>query len=184
METVGISIVIAALCLFLAVWTTKLFNRLIKLKALNDEGWNGVLTVLKRRRDLIPNILRVAEVYVMTNESETLRNITQARVHEQAARSVAETAKAEAGMRTALAGFRTIMENYPDLKADRNMMKIQEELSGLSGLEERIEKTRHYYNATARDYNMEMDQFPANFIVGLMGFKRAAYFEADEQSQK
>ena len=157
----GITIVVLALGLIFTVWVIRLFNRFVTLRTLKEEGWSGVLTALKRRRDFISNIVKT----VMPHESETLRNIAQP----QAARSVAETAKAEASITEALAGLRATIENHPDLKEE------------LSELEKRIEKTRRYYNATVRDFNMEMDQFPASLIVGLMGFKRAAFFEADEQ---
>jgi len=176
MGIIGLGVL--ALGLSFTVWAARLFNRLIKLKALYEEGWSAVQVTLKRRSDLIPNIVKAAEVYMfMTHESETLRSITKAHAQKQAAQSVAETAKAEAYMTTSLAGFRTIVENYPDLKADKNIAQIQEELSEL---EERIENSCHYYNATVRDYNMEMDQFPANLIVGTIGFKRAELFETDE----
>jgi len=125
-KTVGLTIVVLSLGLFFTVWAVRLFNRLIKLRALNEEGWSGVLAAQKRRRDLI-----------------------------------------------------AAMENHPDLKMDGDMTQIQEELSGL---EERIEKTRRYYNATTRDYNMEMDQFPAKLIVGLMGFKYAMLFKPDGEA--
>ena len=166
--------------LFSTVWVTRLFNKMIKLKAINEEGWGGVLAALKRRRDIIPNIVKAAEVY-MPGDSETLLNITRACGEEQAAKSVEETAKAAADTTEALYAFKAAIENYPDIKADKHVMEIQEELSGL---EERIELTRRYYNATVRDDNMEMDQFPANLIVRLMGFKRAAFFEASETPEQ
>jgi LemA protein len=173
-----IGIVVLSLGLFSIVWATRLFNRLIKLRTLYEEGWSGVQAALKSRRDLVHNIEKAAEISIMTHEPETFRSITHACAQGQAAHSVAETARAELSMTTALAGFRTILENYPALIEDKNMMQIYEELSGL---EERIERTRRYYNATARDYNMEMDQFPANLIVRLIGFKRATFFEIDEK---
>ena len=158
-----------------------LFNRLIKLRALSEEGWSGVLAALKRRRELIHNMMKAAEAYIMNHESETLRNITRACALEQAALGVAETANAEAGMKAAIVDFKILLQNYPDLQTDNNMMQIHEEISRL---EERIEQTRRYYNATVRDYNMEMDQFPANLIAGLMGFKRAAFFDTGERPRE
>lgn len=180
----SIGLVVSVLGLFFVVfivWATKLFNKLIKLRALKEEGWSGVLTTLKRRRDLIPIILKTAESYVVTPESETLRNITRAYAQEQAARGVAETARAEAGMTAALVGFGAIMQSNSDLKADTSMVQILEDLSKL---QERIELTRHYYNATVRDYNMEMGQFPASLIFGLLNFRRAILFETHELPQE
>lgn len=173
-------LVVLVLILLIGIWAVRLFNRLVKFKALNEEGWSGILAALKRRRDLIPNLVTLASVY-MTHESETLERIAQARAMGQAARSVDEMAGAETSMTAALAGFRLVAESYPALKADANVMQIQEELSEL---EERIEKVRRYYNATVRDYNMEMDRFPANLIAGPMGFRRAKFFDTDEQSQE
>ena len=174
------SIVLLALMLLFAVWAVKLYNRLVKLKALYEEGWSGVLVALKRRRDLIPNLVEAVGRY-MTHESETLQGIAQARALGQAARGVTEMANAEADMMAALAGFRGIVENYPELKADTNIMHIQEQLSNM---EEHVERVRRYYNATVRDINMEMDKFPANLISGAMGFKRAVFFDTDNQSQE
>jgi len=175
-RTAGVAVL--ALCLFSTGWAIRLFNRLIYLRTLKEEGWSGVLAALKRRRDLIPNILKLAEVYIMAHESEALLNTIQAHAQGQVTYSVAEVKRAEEFTAVTLARIMAIMENHPNLKAEKSIMQIHEELSGL---EERIEKTRHYYNATVRDYNMEMDQFPANLVVGLMGFKRAALFESDEQ---
>ena len=173
------SVTVLVLILLTAVWAMRLFNRMIRLKTLQEEGWSGVLVSLKRRRDLIPNLVKVAGIYV-GHESDTLKGVAQARALGQAAKDVAEMARAESSMMAALSGFKGIVENYPELKADKNMMHIQEQLTEL---EERIEKVRRYYNATVRDYNMEMDRFPANLVVGMMGFKRAAFFETDEASQ-
>ena len=174
-----IIVAITALSLFSTVWAIKLFNRLIVLMAFKEEGWSGLLGALKCRRDLILTFVRRAEAYI-PHESETLRNINKAQAYLQwqTAYKVMEMAKAEADITMALAAFRADMENYPDLKADRKLAQLQEELSKL---EEDIEKTRIYYNATTRDYNMEMSQFPANLIVKLMGFKRGICFESDGQ---
>jgi LemA protein len=171
-----ISIVTFALGLFSVVWAIRLYNRLIKLRTFNEEGWSGVLVALKRRRALISSIVKATGV--QPHESEALWSIARAQAREQAACGVTEAARAEAGVTAALAGFRAIVENHPDLKENMNMIQIQEEFSAL---EDRIEKTRRYYNATVRDFNMEMDRFPANLVVELMGFKRASFFETEEQ---
>jgi LemA protein len=180
----GIPEIIATLfllsILFIAAWAIKLFNRILRFRTLSEEGWSGVLATLKRRRDLIPNLVEVAGAY-LGHESETLKGVADARSLGQAARGVAEVARAEAGVMAALAGFKGIVENYPELKGDKNMMHIQVQLAEL---EERIEKTRRYYNATVRDHNLEMDRFPANLVAGFMGFKRMSFFETDEQSQE
>lgn len=167
------------LCLLSIVWVTKFFNKMTQLKVLYDEGWSGVLAALKRRMEIIPNFVKAVETYI-PRESETLRKITLAHEQWQSARSITETARAEADMTEALYAFRNATRNFPDLKTDKNIMEIQKELLEL---EKRIKITRRYYNATVRDYNMEMDQIPANFIVRLMGFKHAVYFETNEQPQ-
>ena len=172
-----IIVAISALSLFSAVWTIKLFNRLIILKSLKEEGWSGLLRALKRRNDLILTIVRTAEVH-MPHESETLRNIAHSNSQGQTKYKIAEIASVEASMTTAFAAFRGDIENYPDIKADKKLRQIQEEISEL---EDDIEKTRLYYNATVRDYNMEMSKFPANLIVRLMGFKHGTCFDADDQ---
>jgi len=174
-EIMGIiSTVFLALLLYSIFRAAKLFNRLIKLKEFCDEGWSGVLAALERKRNIIANIAKAAEAYIPP-ESEAIRNMTQACEQGQAALCVTETIRAEACMKAALVGFMAAIENYPELKNDKNIKQFMEELSRL---EERIEKTRRYYNATVRDYNMEMKQFPANLAVRLMGFRRAVLFEA------
>jgi LemA protein len=184
MEKLGaggiVSIVVLLLIVFTVSWAVRLFNRLVRFKALHEEGWSGILAALKRRSDLLPNLVETASSY-MGHESETLVKIAEARALTQSAKGFSEVMDAETHMMSALTGFRTFQENYPQLKADKNMMHIQEELSAL---EERIEKTRRYYNATVRDFNMEMDRFPANIVAGAMGFKHARFFETDEKSQE
>ena len=181
METLEImSTIVLLLFFYIAFWSARLFNRLIKLRTLYEEGWSGVQVALRRRRDLIPNLVEAAGIYI-GHENDTLKGVAQARAMGQAAKGITETARAEAGMMAALAGFKGIVESYPELKADKNIMHIQVQLTEL---EERIEKVRRYYNATVRDHNMEMDRFPANLVVGMMGFKRAAFFETDEASQE
>ena len=171
-----IVVAITALSLFSTVWAIKLFNRLIVLMAFKEEGWSGLLGALKCRRDLIHIIVRTAEA-TMPHESEALRNMAQSHSQGQTAFKVTEIARVEADITTAIAAFRAGMESYPGLKEDKHLAQIQEELSEL---EEDIENTRLYYNATVRDYNMEMSKFPANLIVELMGFKRGTCFETDE----
>lgn len=174
-EIMGIiSTIFLALILYSIFRTAKLFNKLIKLKEFCGEGWSGVLAALERKRNIIANIAKAAEVYI-PRESDAIRNITQACALGQAALCVVDTTRAEACMKVALVGFIAAIENYPDLKTDKNVMQFMEEFSRM---EERIEKTRRYYNATARDYNMEMEQFPANLVVRLIGLRRVAYFEA------
>ena len=182
MESIGtleiIGITVFALIVMIGVWAVRLFNKLIGLRTLCEESWSGILAALKRRGDLLHNLVETAAGY-MTHGSETLTKITLARGMARSARGVTEIANAEMSVTAALAGFRIAAENYPELKADKNMIAIQEELSGLEG---RIEKVRRYYNATVRDFNMEMARFPANFVSAPMGFKPAAFFEADEQT--
>ena len=163
---------------FIVVRSIKIYNRLVKLRALSEEGWGGVMTALKHRRGLLPKISKSAVVHAMTPASEMFRNIDSVHAQWKAARGVEETARVEASIGAALAGFKDVVEDHPDLKADGNIIQILDELSAL---EKRIEKTRSYYNATVRDYNMEMDLFPTKLIAGLMGFKRSAFFDPDAQ---
>gem|GEM_PF-385127 len=173
-----ISTIVLALLLYFFFRAAKLFNRLIRLMAIKDEGWSGVLAALKRRREAISAAVKAAEAYI-AREPETFRNINRACERERDAQNVTETARAKADIKAAFSDFMAVMENYPDLNMD--MAQIREEFSRL---EDRVEKTRRYYNATVRDYNMEMDQFPANLIAGLMGFKRAAFFDTGERPRE
>ena len=169
---IGLLVALGLIVLFLT-WSGKVYNRLVKLKSLNEEGWSGIMAALQRRWDLIPSIVEVAERY-MTHESEVFQKISEARSCGKAAQSVSEVVESEQHMRSAMAAFNIVMENYPQLKADESMRNIQKEMSAM---EENLERNRRYYNATSRDFNMKLQQFPANLIADFFRFKKVHYFE-------
>ena len=150
-----------------------MYNGFVKLQSLNEEGWSGIMAALQRRWDLIPSLVETAERY-MNHESDVFQKISEARSCGQAARSVSEIMESENRMKSAMAAFNIVVENYPELKADESMLRIQEEMSAM---EVNIEKNRRYYNATSRDYNTRLRQFPANLAADFFRFKKVDYFE-------
>ena len=169
---IGLLAALGLIVLFL-VWSAAVYNRLVKLKSLNEESWSGSMAALQRRWDLIPSLVEAAERY-MIHESEVFQKISEARSCGKAAQSVSEVMEAENRMQSAMLAFNRVVENYPQLKADKSMLRIQDEMSAM---EENLEKNRRYYNATSRDFNMELQQFPANLIADFFRFKKVNYFE-------
>lgn len=156
------------------------YNRLVRLRALVREGFSGITVQLRRRADLIPNLVETVKGYA-THERDTLDKITQARAAATATGSVAATAQADAQMTGLLGKLIAISENYPELKADANFRELQSELSDIEG---ELAGSRRYYNATVRDLNTRVQSFPDNLFAGPLGFKEEeSYADADPAIQ-
>jgi LemA protein len=157
-----------------------IYNRLVRLRALVREGFSGITVQLRRRADLIPNLVETVKGYA-THERATLDQITQHRADATRTHSVAETAQADAQMTGLLGRLIAISENYPDLKADANFRQLQEELSGIEG---ELAGSRRYYNATVRDLNTRVQSFPDLLFARPLGFKEEEpYADADPAIQ-
>ncbi|MBD3362508.1 LemA family protein [Candidatus Dojkabacteria bacterium] len=161
-------------------WLLGLYNGLVRLKNIVDEAWSGIDVQLKRRYDLIPNLVETVKGYAK-HEKGTFEKIAQLRSTAMKADSVEKRGKAEAELTNTLKTLFAVAENYPELKANANFMSLQEELSKI---ETEIQGARRYYNGTVRDFNTKIQMFPANLIAGMLGFKKRDYFEADEDERE
>ena len=168
--------VIAAVLAVVLLWLAVIFNRLVQLRQHVRESWAGIDTELKRRYDLIPNLVETVKGYA-AHERGVLTEVTEAR-----ARAVASTGGPErqaADEKPLVDGIRhllAVIERYPDLKANEQFLRLQEELAAT---EDRIQRARRFYNANVRDLNTRVEVFPSNLVARLFGFARAEYFEVE-----
>ncbi|MDP2630577.1 MAG: LemA family protein [Candidatus Uhrbacteria bacterium] len=162
------------------IWIVSMFNTLVSLKNRTDEAWSDIDVQLKRRYDLIPNLVEAVKGY-MTHERETLESVTKARVAAMGAQSVEEHAQAENMLTQALKSVFAVAEQYPDLKASQNFAKLQDELSDT---ENKIQAARRFYNANVRDLNTNVQNFPSNIIAGMFKFTDRQFFELTEEAAK
>jgi LemA protein len=158
------------------------YNNLVRQRQLTQEGWSGIDVQLKRRTDLIPNLMEAVKGY-MSHERETLEAVTQARAAAQAAQNGTpeQRAQAEGLLSGALGRLFAVAEAYPDLKASANFMQFQEELSNT---ENEIQLSRRYYNGTARDLNTAVESFPSNVIANTFKFEKVQYFEMENPADR
>jgi len=168
-------LVFVAIVAVVALWLAGMFNALVRLRNAVKNAWSQIDVQLKRRHDLIPNLVETAKGY-MQHERQTLEGITQARNLAQNARGVGEAAKAESGLGQALASFFAVAENYPDLKANQNFLALQEELTST---ENKIGFARQAYNDAAMQLNNKIEMFPSNVVAGMFNFKAAEFFEIE-----
>ena len=170
-----------ALCVLLGIivlgffWIAAIYNGLVRLRNLKEEGWSGIDVQLKRRHDLVDNLVNTVKGY-MAHEREVLEEVARCRSQAGGARSVAETAKAEAGLAQALGRLFAVMENYPQLRATENVMHLQ---TTLTELEDTLQMARRYYNGTVRELNTKIEIFPSNLVANAFRFAKAEFFELD-----
>ena len=157
-------------------WLIGVYNGLIRLRNRTDEAWSDIDVQLKRRYDLIPNLIETVKGYAK-HERELFENVTQARTRAMGAKGVDEKGKAENMLSGTLKTLFAVAENYPDLKANENFLKLQEELADT---ENKIQAARRFYNGNVRDFNTKIQIFPNNLIAGMLGFKKYDFFEIDE----
>ena len=156
------------------------YNNLVKLKNKVDEGWADIDTQLKRRYDLLPNLVETVKGYA-SHESQTFENVVQARSAAMNAQTVGEKEQAENMLTGALKTIFALAENYPDLKANQNFLNLQ---NTLKEIEEHIQMSRRYYNGTVRDFNTTTQIFPNNLIASKLGFKDREFFQANEEEKQ
>ena len=155
------------------------YNRLIRLRNRIDGAWAQIEVQLRRRYDLIPNLVETTKGYA-EHERETLEAVTSARTQAIAAQGVAGQAQAENAITTALRSLFAVSEAYPQLRANENFLALQEELSATEG---RIAYARQFYNDAVQRYNTLIQSFPAVIVANAMGFEEREYFEADDTSR-
>jgi LemA protein len=166
--------VVAVIGIFL--WAT--YNGLVTLKVRVDEAWSDITVQLKRRLDLIPNLVNSVKGYA-AHESGVFEAVTQARANALNAQGVKETAAAENQFEGALKSLFAVSEAYPDLKANQNFIQLQNELVDT---EDKIQAARRFYNSGVRDLNTKIQVFPNNIFAGMLGFKQREFFEVEDMA--
>ena len=173
-------IIIAVAVVLLILFVIGIYNALVRLRNQVDNAWSQIDVQLKRRHDLIPNLVETARGY-MKHERETFESITKARSQAMGARTVSEASKAEGALGEALSKFMLVVENYPELKANQNFLALQEELSST---ENRIAFARQNYNDQVLSFNNKIQMFPSNIIAGMFAFGKRDFFEVQIAAER
>lgn len=168
--------VIIGVVAVLAIVIISIYNNLVKANVRVDEAWSDITVQLKRRADLIPNLVNTVKGYAK-HEKEVFTKVTEARAGLMNAQGVQETAEAENMFQQTLKSLFAVAENYPDLKADQNFKHLQEELIDT---EDKIQASRRFYNGSARELNIKVKVFPTNIFAGMLGFTEREFFEVEE----
>ena len=173
--------VVLGIVLLVAVWIIGMYNALVRLRQHVRESWSGIDTELRRRYDLIPNLVETVKGYA-AHERTVLESVTEARSRAVAsAGSPASQARDENAMIGAMKQLFAVAEGYPDLKASANFLALQKELANT---EDRIQAARRFYNANVRDLNTRVDLFPSNLVASAGRFEKAEFFEIEDASMR
>jgi len=164
----------------LAMILIVLYNRLVRLRNMVREGWSGIDVQLKRRANLIPNLVETVKGY-MGHERELLEKVTALRSQSLQGGSPGEQQKVAQALTGGLARLLAVAENYPELKADRNFQNLQQQLTDI---EDQIQMARRYYNGTVRNYNTAIETFPGNLVAGRFAFGPAEFFEIEDPGDR
>lgn len=173
-------IVLLVLIAILVIWVISMYNTLVALKNQVQNAWKQIDVQLKRRYDLIPNLVSTVKG-AMEFERETLEKVMEARGKAMGATGIAEKAGAENMLTQALGRLFAVVENYPQLKANQNILQLQEELTST---ENRIGFARQFYNDLVAQFNTKQEIFPSNVIAGFFKFERSEYFEIEETAKE
>lgn len=173
-------LVIVIIAVVVVLYFVGVYNKFVRKRSMMDEGWSGIDVQLKKRHDLIPNLVETVKGYAK-HEQETLNQVIEARNSALKAEGVKAQTAAENQLNSALANVFALSEAYPDLKASTNFIQLQQELSAIEG---DVEKARRYYNATVRENNIMVESFPSNLIANAMGFQLGEYFELENISER
>jgi len=173
-------LVIAAVILLVILYVIGTYNIFVGLRNQVDNAWSQIDVQLKRRHDLIPNLVETAKGY-MQHERGTFEAVTNARAQAMGAKTVAEAAKAEGALGDALSKFMLVVENYPELKANQNFLALQEELSST---ENKIAFARQAYNDQTMFFNNRIQMFPSNIVAGIFSFTNRDFFEVSAATER
>jgi LemA protein len=172
-----ILIIVIAAVVVIGIIIAAMFNGLVRLNQQSDEAWSDITVQLKRRYDLIPNLVNTVKGYA-SHEKTVFEDVTKARTSALSAQTVQDTAKAENQFQQTMKSLFAVAENYPDLKASQNFQELQ---SQLTDTEDKIQASRRFYNSIVRDFNTKRKTFPTNIFANMLGFKAdKVYFEVDE----
>ena len=173
-------IIVLVVLIVLGLWIVKIYNGLIKLKVRTNEAWSDIDVQLKRRYDLIPNLINTVKGYAV-HERELFENVTKARANAMNAQNPEEKAGAENMLTGALKSLFAVSENYPDLKANENFLELQRELSDT---ENKIQASRRFYNGNVRDLNTRIQIFPDSIIANMLKIGKREFFEIEDKKEK
>ncbi len=176
----SIGIVLGIVLVALIAWLIGIYNGLVRLRNQLKNAWAQIDVQLKRRYDLIPNLVETVKGYA-THERETLEKVTQARNMAISAKGVAEQAQAENLLTGALKSLFAVSEAYPDLKANQNFLRLQEELTST---ENKIAFARQFYNDATMGFNTRIESFPVNLVAGMFNFTKAEFFETADEAER
>jgi LemA protein len=176
----GIAVFFLIVIILFIFFFISIYNRLVRLRKRCDNGWAQIDVQLKRRYDLIPNLVETAKGY-LKHEREVLENVTKARQQAINAEGVADQAQAENFLSQTLRSLFAVVENYPDLKANENMKAVQEELVST---ENKISFARQHYNDVVMSYNTTTETIPSNIVASTFGFTQREFFELEEAEQR
>lgn len=171
-------IIVALLVLLIVGFLIVTYNGLVKLKNRVEEAWSDITVQLKRRTDLIPNLVNTVKGYA-SHEKEVFERVTEARSAIMGAKSVEDAAKGENMLEGALKSLFAVAEAYPELKANENFVQLQQELVDT---EDKIQASRRFYNGGVRDLNTKIQTFPVNIVAGMFGFESKAFFEVEDRA--
>jgi len=172
--------IILGVLLILIFWVIFTYNRLITLRNRSQEAWSDIEVQLKRRYDLIPNLVETVKGYA-SHEKELFEKVTEARAKAIGAKTLPEKAQAENALSATLKTLFAVSENYPQLRAAGNFLELQRELTDT---EDKIQAARRFYNGNVRDLNIKIETFPSNIIAAMFAFKKLEFFEVVEAPQR
>ena len=170
----SIGLILAILGVVFLLWAVAIYNGLIRLKNRVDEAWSDIDVQLKRRYDLIPNLINTVKGYA-AHEKEVFEKVTEARSRAMGAGTTEDKAQAENALSNTLKSLFAVAESYPDLKANQNFLELQRELTDT---EDKIQASRRFYNGNVRDFNTKIEIFPNNLFAGILNFTKRQFFEA------
>ncbi|HSW85567.1 MAG TPA: LemA family protein [Candidatus Saccharimonadales bacterium] len=171
-----VAIVVGIVVVLAIIIGATMYNRLVRLNQQASEAWSDILVQLKRRADLIPNLVNTVKGYA-AHEKSVFEDVTAARANTLSAQTPAEAAKAEGDFQKTMKSLFAVAENYPDLKASQNFQELQAELTDT---EDKIQASRRFYNGVVRDFNSMRKTFPTNMFASMLGFRQdKEYFEVD-----
>ncbi len=182
LSTGGIIGIVAAVAvvLIIVIWAIATYNKFVSLGANGDDAFSGIDVYLKKRYDLIPNLVETVKGYAK-HESETFRMVTEARAKAMSATTVSEKIAADRELTTVLQGFRRVTENYPELKANTNFLDLQNQLRVI---ENELVNARKYYNACVRELNKKIKGFPSLIIAKMMKLEQREYFTIENPEER
>ncbi len=175
-----ISAILLAIIILVFLWVVFTYNSLVRLKNRAQEAWSDIEVQLKRRYNLIPNLVETVKGYA-SHEKEVFEKVTEARAKAMGAKDVKERQEAENALSQTLKSLFAVSENYPELKASQNFLELQRELRDT---EDKIQAARRFYNGNVRDLNIKIESFPANLIASSLGFKKMDLFELEEAEER